>query len=122
MTEKQYILKEVQSIISDIESELNAISKPAKKQIHNTVYVISTNLCLESGVNVPSQEDTRVFAFIIKKSFWLNKMTLELRSSENYMKTVTTDNYKKYINKESLDIFDVESLVVIKHFLLSFAS
>lgn len=122
MTEKQYVLNEVQNIISDIESELNAISKLAKKQIQNTVYVISTNLSLESGSAVPSQEDTRVFAFVIKKSFWKNKMTLELMSSENYMKTVTTDDYKKYINKESLDIFDIESLVVIKHFLLSFAS
>lgn len=48
-------------------------------------------------------------------------MTLELRSA-NYLASPKFDDYKNYINKESLGIFDIESLVIIKHFLLSFAS
>lgn len=120
-TEKQSVLSEIQRIILEITAELNSIGPQAKKQIANTVYFLGTNLQLESNANVPSHKDTRIFAFVIKKSFWRNKMTLELRSADNYMKT-KFDDYKNYINKESLEIFDIESLVVIKHFLLSFAS
>lgn len=120
-TEKQSVLSEIQRIILEITAELNSISPQAKKQIANTVYFLGTNLQLESNANVPSHKDTRIFAFVIKKSFWRNKMTLELRSADNYMKA-KFDDYKNYINKESLEIFDIESLVVIKHFLLSFAS
>lgn len=116
MTEKQYILNEVKCIISDIASELNAISKPAKKQIQNTVYFLGTNLSLES-----KDSTVKLYSFIIKKSFWKNKMTLELMSSKS-VGQYNFDDYKSYDSKESLDIFDVESLVVIKHFLLSFAS
>lgn len=116
MTEKQYVLNEVQNIISDIESELNAISKPAKKQIQNTVYFLGANLSLES-----KDSTAKLYSFVIKKSFWKNKMTLELRSSKS-VGQYSFDDYRSYDSKESLDIFDIESLVVIKHFLLSFAS
>lgn len=120
-TEKQFVLNEIQRIILEITAELNDISPQAKKQIANTVYFLGTNLQLESNAGVPSHKDTRIFAFVIKKSFWRNKMTLELRSADSYM-NIKIDDHKNYINKESLEIFDIESLVVIKHFLLSFAS
>lgn len=120
-TEKQFILSEVQRILLEITAELNDISPQAKKQIANTVYFLGTNLQLESNINVPGEQDTRIFAFVIKKSFWKNKMSLELRSA-NYLASPKLDDYKNYINKESLEIFDIESLVIIKHFLLSFAS
>lgn len=122
-TEKQFVLSEVQRILLEITAELNDISTGAKKQIANTVYFLGNNLQLESNKNDAGYgiKDTRIFAFVIKKSFWRNKMTLELRSA-NYLATQKIDDYKNYINKESLEIFDIESLVVIKHFLLSFAS
>ncbi len=122
-TEKQFILSEVQRILLEITAELNDISPGAKKQIANTVYFLGNNLQLESNTNVAGYgiKDTRIFAFVIKKSFWKNKMTLELRSA-NYLASPKFDDYKNYINKESLGIFDIESLVIIKHFLLSFAS
>lgn len=120
MTEKQYVLKEVQNIISDIESELNAISKPAKKQIANTVYFLGTNLTRDTTVGYGIKEN-KVYSFIIKKSFWKNKMTLELRSSKS-VGPYSFDDYRSYNATESLEFFDIESLVVIKHFLLSFAS
>lgn len=122
-TEKQFVLSEVQRILLEITAELNDISTGAKKQIANTVYFLGNNLQLESKKNDTGYgiKDTRIFAFVIKKSFWRNKMTLELRSA-NYLATQKIDDYKSYINKESLEIFDIESLVVIKHFLLSFAS
>ena len=121
-TEKQFILSEVQRILLEITAELNDISPQAKKQIANTVYFLGNNLQLESNTNTGyGVKDTRIFAFVIKKSFWKNKMTLELRSA-NYLASPKFDDYKNYINKESLEIFDIESLVIIKHFLLSFAS
>ena len=52
-------------------------------------------------------------------------MTLELMSSDNTTiinNNFKIDDYKLYKNKENLDIFDEESLVKIKYFLLSFAA
>lgn len=122
-TEKQFILSEVQRILLEISAELNDIDRYTKKQIANTVYYLGTNLQLESNENDVGYgvKDTRIFAFVVKKSFWKNKMTLELRSADS-RNCRRYDDYKSYINKESLEIFDIESLVVIKHFLLSFAS
>lgn len=113
--DKQKAISEVQAIIDEITAELNAISTPAKKQIQNTVYVLGTKLTLQDD-----KIDDRYYAFVIKKSFWKNKMSLELRSA-NYIST-KIDDYKNYTNKESLDIFNIESLIIIKHFLLSFSS
>ncbi len=120
-TEKQFILSEVQRILLEISVELNDIDRSTKKQIANTVYYLGTNLQLESNVTVPVEKDTRIYAFVVKKSFWKNKMTLELRSADS-RNCRRYDDYKSYINKESLEIFNIESLVIIKHFLLSFAS
>lgn len=117
MTEKQFILSELHRIILDITSELNDISPAVKKQIQNTVYYLGTNLNLESRET--RENNSKMYAFIIKKSFWKNKMTLELRSADKL--TSRIDDYRNYKNVETLDIFDIESLIAIKYFLLLFA-
>lgn len=112
ISEKQIVIQEIQRILLEITVELNDITVQAKKKIQNHVYFLGEHLPLESGIR-----DSRAFAFIVKKSFWKNKMSIELRSAPTRGKI---DDYSLYKTKETLDIFTLESLVVIKHFLLSF--
>ena len=116
ITEKYIVLNDIQIILKEISDELNILDAKTKKQISGTVYFIGDNLSLESKL-----QDSRLFAFVVKKSFWFNKMSIELRSA-SYLGNSTFDDYKIYAAKESLDIFDIESLIIIKHFLLSFSN
>ena len=124
------ILNEVKNIIKSIEIELNSLDTETNKIINNNVYSL--------GIHYLTLKDTekngqKFYAFVIKKSFGLfnygHKIKLELMSFDNtdntnnaINKNFKIDNYKLYKNKENLDIFDDESLVKIKYFLLSFAT
>ena len=115
ITEKSIVLNDIRIVLKEISDELNLLDTKNKKQIACTVYFLGDNLSLESKI-----PDSRLFAFVVKKSFWFNKMSIELRSA-SYLGNSTFDDYKIYTAKESLDIFDIESLIIIKHFLLSFS-
>ena len=117
------VLNEVKNIIESIEIELNSLDTKTKKVINNNVYSL--------GIHYLTLKDTekigkRFYAFVVKKSFGLfnygHNMTLELMSSDGTINNFKIDDYKLYKNKENLDIFDDESLVKIKYFLLSFAA
>ena len=117
------VLNEVKNIIESIEIELNSLDTETKKVINNNVYSL--------GIHYLTLKDTektgkRFYAFVVKKSFGLfnygHNMTLELMSSDGTINNFRIDDYKLYKNKENLDIFDEESLVKIKYFLLSFAA
>ena len=117
------VLNEVKNIIESIEIELNSLDTKTKKVINNNVYSL--------GIHYLTLKDTektgkRFYAFVVKKSFGLfnygHNMTLELMSSDDTINNFRIDDYKLYKNKENLDIFDEESLVKIKYFLLSFAA
>ena len=120
------VLNEVKKIIESIEIELNSLDTKTKKVINNNVYSL--------GIHYLTLKDTekigkKFYAFVVKKSFGLfnygHNMTLELMSSDNTTiinNNFKIDDYKLYKNKENLDIFDDESLVKIKYFLLSFAA
>ena len=117
------VLNEVKKIIESIEIELNSLDTETKKVINNNVYSL--------GIHYLTLKDTektgkRFYAFVVKKSFGLfnygHNMTLELMSSDGTINNFKIDDYKLYKNKENLDIFDEESLVKIKYFLLSFAT
>ena len=117
------VLNEVKKIIESIEIELNSLDTKTKKVINNNVYSL--------GIHYLTLKDTekigkRFYAFVVKKSFGLfnygHNMTLELMSSDGTINNFKIDDYKLYKNKENLDIFDDESLVKIKYFLLSFAA
>lgn len=120
------LLEEINIIISEIESELNQLNRVAKKSLANSVYILGNNyLNIDSDKH---KKGDKYYAFIIKKSFWFNKMTIELWSSlsisenPNELSKVKfkTDDYRLYKTKTNIYIFDTESLVKIKHFLLSF--
>lgn len=123
------LLEEINHIISEIESELNQLNYESKKYLVNTVYMLGNNY-LKIDSDTAKQGD-KYYAFVLCKSSWLfgNKMTLELKSSlstsenPNELSKVKykIDDYKLYKNKAELFIFDTESLVKIKHFLLSFS-
>ena len=117
------VLNEVKKIIESIEIELNSLDTKTKKVINNNVYSL--------GIHYLTLKDTektgkKFYAFVVKKSFGLfnygHNMTLELMSSDDTINNFKIDDYKLYKNKENLDIFDDESLVKIKYFLLSFAT
>ena len=120
------VLNEVKKIIESIEIELNSLDTKTKKVINNNVYSL--------GIHYLTLKDTektgkRFYAFVVKKSFGFfnygHNITLELMSSDNTTiinNNFKIDDYKLYKNKENLDIFDDESLVKIKYFLLSFAA
>ena len=117
------VLNEVKNIIESIEIELNSLDTKTKKVISNNVYSL--------GIHYLTLKDTektgkKFYAFVVKKSFGLfnygHNMTLELMSSDDTINNFKIDDYKLYKNKENLDIFDDESLVKIKYFLLSFAT
>ena len=117
------VLNEVKKIIESIEIELNSLDTETKKVINNNVYSL--------GIHYLTLKDTektgkKFYAFVVKKSFGLfnygHNMTLELMSSDDTINNFRIDDYKLYKNKENLDIFDDESLVKIKYFLLSFAA
>ena len=116
------LVQEIYQIISEIEDELNQLSKEAKKSLHRTVYSLGNNLNTED-------KGSKYYAFIVKKSFWKNNMTLELMSSRDVYKNpdelqavkFKIDNYKLYKTHINLSIFDEESLIAIKRFLRSFA-
>ena len=121
------LLQEISTIISEIETELNRLDSKARKQLANSVYTLGNNyLSVDSE---SARKCDKYYAFVIKKSFWLNKLSLELRGSfsisehPNELAKVNykTDDYRLYKNKENLYIFDIESLVKIKRFLLAFA-
>ena len=121
------LLAEINNIISEIESELNQLNTVAKKHLANSVYMLGNNyLNVESDNH---KKGDKYYAFIIKKSFWMNKITLELLSSLSTSENPSelpkvkfkTDDYRLYKLKSELHIFDTESLVKIKRFLLSFS-
>ena len=121
------LLQEISTIISEIETELNQLDSKARKQLANSVYTLGNNyLSVDSE---SARKGDKYYAFVIKKSFWLNKLSLELRGSfsisehPNELAKVNykTDDYRLYKNKENLYIFDIGSLVKIKRFLLVFA-
>ena len=121
------LLEEINTIISEIESELNQLNRVAKKSLANSVYILGNDYLNIDSDNYIKKGD-KYYAFIIKKSFWMNKMTIELWSSlsisenPNELAKVKykTDDYRLYKTKTNIYIFDTESLVKIKHFLLSF--
>ena len=121
------LIQEIHNIIRDIEDELNSLDKTTRKKLSNTVYFLGNNFNVIDS-DMPSISDY-YYAFIIKKSFWKNKLSVELYSSldisanPNELSKVKfrTDDYKFYKLKKELSIFDTESLVKIKRFLLSFA-
>lgn len=121
------LLEEISTIISEIESELNQLNIVAKKHLANTVYILGNNYLNIDSDNY--KKGDKYYAFIIKKSFWMNKITLELwcslsvseNPSELSKVKFKTDDYRLYKTKSELYIFDTESLVKIKHFLLSFS-
>ena len=116
------VLNEVKNIIESIEIELNSLDTKTKKVINNNVYSLGIHY-----LTLKDEEKTgkRFYAFVVKKSFGLfnygHNITLELMSSDT-INNFKIDDYKLYKNKENLDIFDDESLVKIKYFLLSFAN
>ena len=112
------ILQELNEMISDIEKELNSLDKRTKKLIANNVYSLGSNYLK----TVDASKQNKFYAFVIKKSFFFNKISFELMSSDELSILVNSkyDDYKIYKNKELLNIFDEESLVKIKYFLLSF--
>lgn len=120
------LLEEINIIISEIESELNQLSTTAKKHLDGTVYMLGNNYLNSDSVDF--KKGDKFYAFVIKKSFWFNKITLELKSSLSISQNpdelakvkFKTDNYKLYKLSEKINIFDTESIVKIKHFLLSF--
>lgn len=114
----QSILQELNEMISDIEKEMNSLDKRTKKLIANNVYSLGSNYLK----TVDASKQNKFYAFVIKKSFFFNKISFELMSSEELPILVNSkyDDYKIYKNKELLNIFDEESLVKIKYFLLSF--
>lgn len=111
------ILQELNEMISDIEKELNSLDKRTKKLIANNVYSLGSNYLK----TIDASKQNRFYAFVIKKSFFFNKISFELMSSDDLPFIINKyDDYKIYKNKELLNIFDEESLVKIKYFLLSF--
>lgn len=121
------LIQEIHNIIRDIEDELNSLDKTTRKRLCNTVYFLGNNFNINDS-GIPSISDY-YYAFIIKKSFWKNTLSVELYSSldisanpgELSKVKFRTDDYKFYKLKKELSIFDTESLVKIKRFLLSFA-
>lgn len=121
------LIQEIHNIIRDIEDELNSLDKTTRKRLCNTVYFLGNNFNVIDS-DIPSISDY-YYAFIIKKSFWKNTLSVELYSSldisanpgELSKVKFRTDDYKFYKLKKELSIFDTESLVKIKRFLLSFA-
>ena len=121
------LIQEIHNIIRDIEDELNSLDKTTRKGLCNTVYFLGNNFNVIDS-DIPSISDY-YYAFIIKKSFWKNNLSVELYSSldisanpgELSKVKFRTDDYKFYKLKKELSIFDTESLVKIKRFLLSFA-
>lgn len=124
-----YLLQEINQIISEIESELNQLNTESKKHLANSVYKLGNNyLTLESHSAIAGD---KYFAFVVCKRSWIfrHKMTLELKSSLSLLENSNEltkvnyklDNYKLYKQNIQLQEFDIESLVKIKHFLLSFA-
>ena len=121
------LLQEISTIISEIEAEVNQLDSKARKQLANSVYTLGNNYLSTNSES--ARKGDKYYAFVIKKSFWLNKLSLELRGSfsisehPNELAKVNykTDDYRLYKNKENLYIFDIESLVKIKRFLLAFA-
>ncbi len=120
------LLQEIAYIISDIEQELNTLPLEAKKALQNTVYSLgNTYLSREDN---SEESGSKYYAFVIKKSFWRNRISLELMSSLDVIKNpkelstikYKVDNYKLYKERITLEVFDIESLVKIKRFLLSF--
>lgn len=119
------LLEEISTIISEIESELNQLNRVAKKSLANSVYILGNHLSVDSD---NAKKGDKYYAFIIKKSFWTNKMSIELWSSLSISENpdeltkvkFKTDDYRLYKTKTNIHIFDIESLVKIKHFLLSF--
>lgn len=121
------LIQEIHNIIRDIEDELNSLDKTTRKGLCNAVYFLGNNFNVIDS-DIPSISDY-YYAFIIKKSFWKNNLSVELYSSldisanpgELSKVKFRTDDYKFYKLKKELSIFDTESLVKIKRFLLSFA-
>ena len=115
MIEKMELISEINRIISEIELELNQLDKESKKKLNNSVYCLYNDLY-----------DKNIFnAFIIKKSFWKNKMSIKLMSSRNLMENkedlaLDIHSSELYKTECELQIFDIEALVKIKRFLLSF--
>lgn len=122
------VIEEINQIISEIETELNQLSIDTKKHLANTVYILGNDYLKIDSDKV--KQGDKYYAFVIAKSSWItgHKITLELKSSlsisenPNELSSVKykIDDYKLYKNKENIYIFDVESLIKIKHFLLSF--
>lgn len=119
------LLQEINQIISEIEAELNQLDRHSKRQMQNTVYMLGNNFI---NYKIGKVRLDKYFSFVICKTFF-GKMTIELKSSislsenpqelEKYDYKV--DYYKLYKNKEKLSTLNDESLVKIKHFLLSFS-
>ena len=73
------LIQEIHNIIRDIEDELNSLDKTTRKKLSNTVYFLGNNFNVIDS-DMPSISDY-YYAFIIKKSFWKNKLSVELYSS-----------------------------------------
>ena len=107
------IIEEINAIIYDIEKEINSLSKDTKKKLKNNVYSMGY-----SYLNTIEVRSEKYYAFILEKP-WFKDYKLTLKSSDNIKGN--SEDYRIYKNYEKLEIFDIESLVKIKYFLLSFA-
>jgi hypothetical protein len=121
------LLGEINCIISEIEAELNQLDVNARKHLANTVYILGNDYLKAHTI---TQKVNKYYAFVICKSSWFtgNKLTLKLKSSLDVTENpdeiskvkYKTDDYRLYKDITALDIFDIESLVKIKRFVLSF--
>ena len=107
------IIEEINAIIYDIEKEINSLSKDTKKKLKNNVYSLGY-----SYLNTVESRPEKYYAFVLEKP-WFKDYKLTLKSSDNIKGN--SEDYRIYRNYENLEIFDIESLVKIKYFLLSFA-
>lgn len=107
------IIEEINAIIYDIEKEINSLSRDTKKKLKNNVYSMGY-----SYLNTIEVRPEKYYAFVLEKS-WFKDYKLVLKSSDGIK--INSEDYKVYKNYENLEIFDIESLVKIKYFLLSFA-
>lgn len=107
------ILNLIYAIVNDIEIELNSLNYKTKRKLNNVVYYLGN-----SYLKTKYDREKLHYALIIKTSLF-GKVKVQLMSSQttNIDKTY---NYKSYKNVEDFNIFDDESLVKLKYFLLSF--
>jgi len=108
------ILNLIYAMISDIEKELNELDYKTKRKLNNNVYSLGDNYL------ITKDESNKYYAIVIKTSLF-GKVKVQLMSTDIIdNKKIEIHNYKSYKNVEDFNIFNDESLVKLKYFLLSF--